>query len=73
MYFRRHDRELVLKPAVSLKKSWGGYRSKTLDRNSYQVVISVGVPRYRSLGLMAHFSPTRGAHFLPIRVRIASF
>ena len=27
-YFRRHDRELVLKPAISLKKSWGGYRSK---------------------------------------------
>ena len=23
---RRYDRELVLKPAISLKKSWGGYR-----------------------------------------------
>ena len=29
-YFRKQDRELVLKPAISLKKSWGGYRSKTL-------------------------------------------
>ena len=28
-YFRRHDRELVLKPAVSLKISWGGYRRPT--------------------------------------------
>ena len=24
--FRRYDRELVLKPSVSLEKSWGGYR-----------------------------------------------
>ena len=23
-YFRRYDRELVLKPAISVKKSWGG-------------------------------------------------
>ena len=25
LYSRRYDRELVLKPAISLKKSWGGY------------------------------------------------
>ena len=30
-YFRKYDRDLVLKPAISLMKSWGGYRSKTLD------------------------------------------
>ena len=29
-HFRRYDRELVLKPAISLKKSWGVYVSKTL-------------------------------------------
>ena len=29
-YFRRYGRELVSKPAVSLKNRWGGYRSKTL-------------------------------------------
>ena len=29
-YFRRYDRELVvLKPAISLKTSWGGYRRTT--------------------------------------------
>ena len=32
--FRRHGRELVLKPAISLKKSWGGYRRTTLTRAS---------------------------------------
>ena len=29
-YSRRYDRELVSKPAISLKKSWGGYRRTTL-------------------------------------------
>ena len=29
-YFRRYGRELVSKPAISLKKSWGGYRRTTL-------------------------------------------
>ena len=29
-YFRRHGRELVSKPTISLKKSWGGYRRTTL-------------------------------------------
>ena len=24
LHFRRYDRELVLKPAISLKKRWGG-------------------------------------------------
>ena len=28
-YFRRYDGVLVSKPAIWLKKSWGGYRSKT--------------------------------------------
>ena len=28
-YFRRYVRELALKPAISLKKSWGGYRRTT--------------------------------------------
>ena len=28
-YCRRYGRELVTKPAISLKKSLGGYRSKT--------------------------------------------
>ena len=28
-YFRRYGRELVSKPAISLKKSWGGYRRTT--------------------------------------------
>ena len=28
-YFRRYDRGLVLKPAISFKKSWGGYRRST--------------------------------------------
>ena len=27
--FRRYGRELVSKPAISLKKSWGGYRRTT--------------------------------------------
>ena len=27
--FRRYGRELVSKPAISLKKSWGGYRKTT--------------------------------------------
>ena len=30
LYFRKYDRELVSKPAISLKKIWGGYRSKIL-------------------------------------------
>ena len=29
-YFRRYDRELILKPTISLKKSWGGYLRTTL-------------------------------------------
>ena len=29
-YFRRYGLELVSKPAISLKKSWGGYRRTTL-------------------------------------------
>ena len=29
-YFRRYGRELVSKPAISLKKRWGGYRRTTL-------------------------------------------
>ena len=29
-HFRRYNRELVLKPPISLKKSWGGYRRTTL-------------------------------------------
>ena len=28
-YFRRNGREPVSKPAISLKKSWGGYRRTT--------------------------------------------
>ena len=28
-YFRRYGQELVSKPAISLKKSWGGYRRTT--------------------------------------------
>ena len=30
-YFKRYDRELVSKPAISLKKGWGGY-SSTVER-----------------------------------------
>ena len=33
-YFRRSDLELVLKPPILVKKSRGGYRSKTLYWNS---------------------------------------
>ena len=28
-YNRKYDRELILKPAISLKKIWGGYRRRT--------------------------------------------
>ena len=28
-YFSRYDREVVLKPAISLKENWGGYRTTT--------------------------------------------
>ena len=31
-FFRRYDRELVLKSTISLKKSWGGYRRTTLEQ-----------------------------------------
>ena len=30
-YFKRCDRELVSKPAISLKRSWGGHRRMTLS------------------------------------------
>ena len=30
-YFMRYGLELVSKPAISLKKSWGGYRRTTLE------------------------------------------
>ena len=30
-YFNKCGRELVSKPAISLKKSWGGYRRTTLS------------------------------------------
>ena len=33
-YFRRYDSELVLKPAISFKKIWGGYR-RTTSSGSY--------------------------------------
>ena len=46
-YTRRHDRELVLKPAVLLKKSWRG--GATVERQPWER-ISVKA-----------FSPTRGA------------
>ena len=32
LYCRIHGRELVSQPAISFKKSRGGYRSKTLSR-----------------------------------------
>ena len=35
--FRGYGRELVSKPAISLKNCWGGYRSKT------QLDLSVGM------------------------------
>ena len=31
LHFRRYDRELVSKPMISLKKSWGCYRRTTLS------------------------------------------
>ena len=31
-FFRIYGRELVSKPAISLKKNWGGYRRTTLER-----------------------------------------
>ena len=34
-YPRRYDRKLVLKPAISLEKSWGDYRRTTRDHNAY--------------------------------------
>ena len=34
--FRRYDRVLVVKSAMSLKQSWEGYREKTSTRNSKQ-------------------------------------
>ena len=33
-FFRRYDQKLVLKPAISLNKSWGGYRRVTIPRPS---------------------------------------
>ena len=33
-YFRRYGLELVSKPAILLKKSWGGYRRTTSTREA---------------------------------------
>ena len=41
VFVRKYDRGLVLKPTISLMRSWGGYRSKTLRCHE----MSHGVPR----------------------------
>ena len=41
-YFTRHRRELVSKPAVWLKKRWGGYRRMTLLHRSVRPSASFG-------------------------------
>ena len=38
-YFRRYARELVLKPVISFKKSWGSYRRTTPECYSYYIII----------------------------------
>ena len=39
--FRRYGRGLVSKPAISLEKSWGGYRSKTKTRSFFFRVMMI--------------------------------
>ena len=38
-HFGRYNRELVLKPAISLKKNWGGYRRTTRNTPCFRVFI----------------------------------
>ena len=40
-YFRRYGRELVSKPAISLKKSWGGAVERLLSFRRFGVKESV--------------------------------
>ena len=47
-YFRRYHRELVLKPAISLKKSWGDYRRTTHSYSLFPAFLSLFV--HSSLG-----------------------
>ena len=52
-YFSRYGQELVSKPAISLKKSWGGYRrttGKRLGRHSALVALMIVGTRPRRGG-----------------------
>ena len=50
-YCRRYDRELVLKPAISLKKSWEGYRSKTHICYIFDTCYDRGIPFFGKNGV----------------------
>ena len=43
-YIRRYRREMVYKPAIPLKKSWGGYH-RTLGGGGGVIEIAVSVDR----------------------------
>ena len=58
-YFRRYDQQLVSKPASSLKKSWGGYRSKTLTWRLGPVVM-YGIGDTRTTIIHRIVVPVRG-------------
>ena len=67
-YFRKHGRELVSKPAIPSKKSWGGYRRTThwqLDNATTTVVcvaFALDNQRCPTLGHRALWSGLEGRH-----------
>ena len=54
-HFRRYTRELVSKPAISLKKCWGGYRRtspcfpKTLQTDNVHVQLNAYITLHVSV------------------------
>ena len=65
-HFRGYDRELVSKPAISLKKKWGGYRSKIPQEKPVYVYRSTAPTGWRGVrdslsdGLSIELRLTRG-------------
>ena len=63
-YFRRYGRELVSKPAISLKKGWGGYRRtiQFLNAGKGHVPSSHGKKAHAAITLLMVWSPLRESH-----------
>ena len=62
-YFRRHDRELISKPAIPFKKSWGGYLNPFTTGNPFLGTKLLGFSIGRGLGALKGLNDTTRDYF----------